>query len=109
FILPNGYILLEQDNGLEVAVSGFRKEIHKANYHHVGGFDDTYGSATGSIDFGNSLTFNAIWNEGPGAGLSNHYEGTINLDGSAQGTTINNLGTTNNWTTYYARRFACVT
>ena len=108
FILNNGLIWFEQDNGLEVSIYGNQTQAYNADYKHVGGDDITRGSASGGIEFGNSIAINAIWDQGPGAGLSNRYVGSINNDGSAQGTTTNNLGTTNNWTTNYARRFHCV-
>jgi hypothetical protein len=109
FQIPHGqYILFEQDNGIEVSVDGFETQVTSAHYSHPGQDDTTGGTAEGGIVFGRAISINVIWDQGPGAGLSNRYEGDINSDGSAQGTTRNNLGTTNTWTTKYNLRFECI-
>jgi hypothetical protein len=99
--------VLDQDNGLEVILPSSGATIAgDASYSHPGQDDVTNGSASGSLT-GSTIDINVTWTKGPGAGHTNHYIGQVNDDHSASGTTTNELGTTNGWTTKFKDRISC--
>jgi len=100
-----GPVILRQDNNIEVVVDTNGDRVTTAKYFIPNQGGTTSGTATGGLN-GRTIDFNTNWNNGAGAGLSNHYTGTVNDDGSASGTTVNSLGTSNGWTSERLARCA---
>jgi len=101
-----GPVILMQDNNIQVVVDTDGVDrVTTAKYFIPNQGGTTSGTATGGLN-GRAIDFNTNWNNGAGAGLSNHYTGTVNDDGSANGTTVNSLGTSNSWTSQRLARCA---
>lgn len=105
---PEG-LMIKQDNNIDVGfgnpvTSTFHNEY--ASYE-VNTFDHTFhgtqaqggltsGHANGGVT-GTTIDFTIDWDSGPGAGLSNHYTGVVNANGTAQGMSVNSKGAQNVW------------
>lgn len=101
-------LTLKQDNNITVRLDNSVTSIFHtvgASYYlnsfsSAGGrssnMEPTKGHATGTVT-GTTIDFTANWESGPGAGLSNHYTGVVNANGTAQGMSANSKGAQNVW------------
>ena len=100
WVLPTN-LTLEQDNNIEVALpTDLNHSRGYAQYYKRGDMNGiTNGTTDGSTMLhGDQVHIAVQWTDGPGAGLSNEYFGTIDKLNKISGYTVNNLGTRNNWT-----------
>jgi hypothetical protein len=98
-------LVLIQDNGLTVEGKTIDNQVvGPVRYAHTGGNDWTTGTLDGPAGLGpdgRTFSMKVNWTEGPGAGLSNTYNGRIKNNKTMLGTTTNNLGTVNGWEALY--------
>ena len=93
YIYPNDTIVLSQDNGV-VVTSGMQQMYFRNPISYESpGVPAVTGNVKGSVYGGNKIKLNAVWDNG----FTNDYVGSIDQNGNASGTTVNNLGTTNEW------------
>jgi hypothetical protein len=93
---------LVQDNGIHVEVQSSPTRVEWARY--IAGLNvPVLGNASGGIT-GRTIDFKVNWSNE----FTNVYQGQVNDDGSAGGTTTNNTGATNTWHSVFAD-FKCVT
>jgi hypothetical protein len=93
-----GDMAIQQDNDITVAVAWSDNRVGGRPSYAKPGTARTVGSASGGMS-GRHIDFTIDWDQGPGAGLYNRYQGDLNDDLTASGTTTNSLGTTNSWHT----------
>ncbi|HEY9304265.1 MAG TPA: hypothetical protein VIO95_08250 [Mycobacterium sp.] len=102
-------LTIKQDNNLYVGFANPAASTFNNVYAHyeVNGFGNeiTSGHANGSVT-GTSVDITVNWDRGPGAGLSNHYTGVVNADGTGQGMSVNSKGSQNVWATA-PQKFSC--
>lgn len=102
-------LIIKQDNNIDVyisnAVTSTFNNVDAA--YETNTFDHTFngtqaqggatnGHANGGVT-GTAIDFTIDWDKGPGAGLSNHYTGVVNANGTAQGMSVNSRGAQNVW------------
>jgi hypothetical protein len=97
---PAGFNV-KQSNGVDVSISNSKTDTfhNDAASYLIPNYNNqtpTNGHAVGGID-GQTIDFTINWDNGPGAGLSNHYTGVVNNNGTAQGTSVNNQNATDAW------------
>jgi hypothetical protein len=105
---PAGFSM-KQDNNITVTISNpvtptfedvgatyYLNSFEFSGGKQVGNMAPTDGHAFGGVT-GTTIDFTINWDNGPGAGLSNHYTGVVNANGTAQGTSRNSRGTQNVW------------
>jgi hypothetical protein len=98
--VKSGLIQIYQDNDVLVQLNGSGVALGPSvSYAIPGRTTLTTGHAYGTIK-GDTIEFTAVWDQGLGAGLSNHYTGRLGPDGYWSGTTQNNRGATNSWRTH---------
>lgn len=105
WIIFNTNSVIQQDNGIRVNVAWGRSGGGTGSYSSNGA--DWQGPVRGGVVTGtNKLDFTinfSLTGGGFGGGPApadptNHYTGTIDQNGSASGTTVNNAGVSNGWT-----------
>jgi hypothetical protein len=80
----------------DVAATYYLNSFEFSGGKQVGNMAPTDGHAFGGVT-GTAIDFTINWDSGPGTGLSNHYTGVVNANGTAQGTSQNSRGTQNAW------------
>lgn len=102
-------LIIKQDNNLYVGFANPAASTFNNVYAHYefNGFGNeiTSGHADGSVS-SSTIDITVNWDRGPGAGLSNHYTGVVNADGTAQGTSVNSKGSQNVWASA-PQKFTC--
>ncbi len=98
-------LVVIQDNGLTVEGSTKKNQVvGTVRYAHTGGDDWTTGTLDGPAGLtgdGSKFHMKVNWTQGPGAGMSNTYDGNIGADKRVLGSTTDNLGATTGWILQY--------